>query len=260
MSAGPLPPAQVIAAIERGGPVPDGPGERYLGYGVLGVAFASGDLLALRRFPVASSGCGYTAVWHRQPNGAWTFYTDATSGQGCTSHFAPALDTVEVAPIRLEWDGPWSLTVGVDGGRAVSWRLTLAATWPTRLLSAAAAALPEAVWHDARGLGAIAAVARAALGTGPLRLSGHLPSGARFLSNPRRLWAVVGSRAAVHGVDLGAMTTPAARLALGEFQIPRVPLVASGPLFIEPPPATDATTAVARGRDESDRDPWPQAG
>jgi hypothetical protein len=32
----------------------------------------------------------------------------ATCDQGCTSHFAPALERVAVAPIRLEWDGPWA--------------------------------------------------------------------------------------------------------------------------------------------------------
>ncbi|MGE0363660.1 MAG: hypothetical protein AB7H93_12740 [Vicinamibacterales bacterium] len=257
MPARSVPPAAVIAAVERGGPVPPGPGDRYLGYGVLGVAFASGDLLALRRFPVASSGCGYTAVWHRRPDGAWTFYTDATCDQGCTSHFAPALERVAVVPIRLEWDGPWTLTVAVDGGRAVAWRMSLAAAWRTRLLSAVAAVVPEWLWRDRRGLSVIAATARAVLGTGPLRLSGRLPSGAGFLSNPRRLWAIAASRAAINGVDLGAMATTPPRLALGEFRIPRVPLLASGPLFIDPMPAS---TAAATIPDARDRDPSPRAG
>ncbi len=244
-------PAEVIAAVERGGSVPPGAGDRYLGYGVLGVAFASGDLLALRRFPVASSGCGYTAVWHRRADGAWTFYTDAACDQGCTSHFAPALERVAVVPIRLEWDGPWTLSVAVDGGRAVAWRMTMAAPWRTRLLTAVAAAVPEWLWRDRRGLSAIAATARAVLGTGPLRLAGRLPSGATFLSNPRRLWVIAASRAAIQGVDLGAMAPTPPRLALGEFLIPRVALLATGPLFIDPAPPATAAVPSPGARDRA---------
>jgi hypothetical protein len=127
----------------------------------------------------------------------------------------------------------------------------------TRLLTAAATAVPEWLWRDARGLSAIAAAARAVLGTGPLRLSGRLPSGARFRSNPRRLWAIAASRAAIHGVDLGAMVTTPPRLALGEFLIPRVALLASGPLFIDPLPVSTAAVPIL---DAPDRGPSRRAG
>lgn len=227
-------PAAVTASLERGGAAPPGPGERYAGYGILGVGFASGDLLALRRFPVASNGCGYTAVWHRSPEGGWTFHTDASCDQGCTTHFAPALERVAVSPIRLEWDGPWRLSISVDGGREVAWSVTLARRWRSRLATAAAGLVPDRLWVDPRALAAVAAAARLALGTGPLCLSGRLPSGARFYSNPRRIWDIVASRATIRGEDLGPMQRPGRGLALGDFLIPRRALLASGPLFIEP--------------------------
>ena len=230
-------PGEVAAGLERGQPLPSGPGERYLGYGILGVAFASGDLLALRRFPVASSGCGYTALWHRSPDGAWTFYTDATCDQGCTSHFAPALDRLAVAPIRLEWTDPWTLSIGVNGGRGIAWTVSVASSWQTRLLTALAAAAPAALWASPRGLALVAAIARGLLGTGRLKLAGRLPSGARYLSNPQRVWAIDASRAAIRGVDLGAMTRLRHPVALGDFAIPRCALLASGPLGITPPDA-----------------------
>jgi hypothetical protein len=53
--------------------LPDGQDERFNGYGVMGVPFVSGDLLALRRFPNTSIGDGYTSVWHRRPDGRWLF-------------------------------------------------------------------------------------------------------------------------------------------------------------------------------------------
>jgi hypothetical protein len=255
-------PADVIAALERGVPVPPGAGDRYAGYGILGVQFASGDLLALRRFPVASSGCGYTAVWHRSPGGAWTFHTDATCDQGCTSHFAPALERVAVSPIRLEWDGPWRLAISVDGGREISWRVTLAAPWQIRLVTTLAAAIPERWWTRPRALAAIAAGARTMLGTGPLRLTGRLPSGARYVSNPRRVWLIEASRASIRGVDLGEVTRLSQHVALGDFVIPRRALLASGPLFIEPavPARVPVPTAAAPSPDGRDRDRARRAG
>ena len=248
-------PAEVAAGLERGQPLPGGPGERYLGYGILGVAFASGDLLALRRFPVASSGCGYTALWHRSPDGAWTFYTDATCDQGCTSHFAPALDRLAVAPIRLEWTDPWTLSIGVNGGREIAWTVSVASSWRTRLLTALAAAAPAALWAGPRGLALVAAVMRGLLGTGRLRLAGRLPSGARYLSNPRRVWAIDASRASIRGADLGTMTRLRHPVALGDFAIPRCGLLASGPLGITPPDAgwPDRAADPAATRDRARR-------
>ena len=41
--------------------------ERFSGYGVMGLPFRSGHVLALRRFPVTSVGPGYTSVWWRDP-------------------------------------------------------------------------------------------------------------------------------------------------------------------------------------------------
>jgi hypothetical protein len=227
----------MAAAFERGVPLPRDGRERYAGYGILGVAFASGDLLALRRFPVASSGLGYTAVWHRAPDGAWTFHTDASCDQGCTRHFAPALARVAVHPIRVEWEGPWRLAIVVDGGREIAWSVALARTWRTRLLTATAARLPEAWWDSRPGLRAIGGAARVVLGAGRLRLSGRLPSGACYRSNPRRVWLVSASRAVIGGVDAGAMTRLGAQPGLGDFLIPRAPLLAGGPLVIDPPPS-----------------------
>ena len=56
-----------------------GPGsdERFSGYGVMGLPFSSGHVLAMRRFPVTSVGPGYTSVWLRRPSGAWSIYADA---------------------------------------------------------------------------------------------------------------------------------------------------------------------------------------
>jgi hypothetical protein len=103
-------PATIAAAVERGLPLPVGAGDRDSGYWVPGVAFESGDVLALRRFPATSPGPGYTSVWHRAPDGTWTFYSDAAPSHGCTESFAPGIRETIVAPIRS------------NGGARTAWR------------------------------------------------------------------------------------------------------------------------------------------
>lgn len=55
-------PRDLVAGMEARPLVPDGADDRYSGYAVYGVRFASGDILALRRFPATSVGPGYTSV------------------------------------------------------------------------------------------------------------------------------------------------------------------------------------------------------
>src|SRR3712207_8448539 len=69
-------PKELVDRLEQGAELPSGDEERFAGYGVMGVPFTSGDLLAMRRFPASSLGRGYTSVWHRDPRGRWAFYSD----------------------------------------------------------------------------------------------------------------------------------------------------------------------------------------
>ncbi len=231
-------PAELAAALERQTEVPDGPGERYAGYGVLGVRFQSGDVLAFRRFPVTSVGSGYTSVWHRRPDGRWTYYIDTPGGLGCAKHFAPALDRTVVTPIRAEWLAPRCLWVTLEGGRLLCWTMALASTSATTVLNGLGRALPARWWLEPRWLRMLASVAGVALGTGRLRLTGRTPAGSVFIANPKRIWAVTSSRATFEGHDLGRIERSADQPALGDFLIPRRPLFAIGAAFmVEAPPA-----------------------
>src|SRR5262249_43826239 len=58
----------------RAAPGGSGDAERFTGYGVMGLPFAGGHYLAFRCWPHSSIGPGYRAVWHRDPEGTWTFY------------------------------------------------------------------------------------------------------------------------------------------------------------------------------------------
>jgi hypothetical protein len=57
------------AETERHAELPTGAGKGFTGYGVMSLPFASGHVLALRRFPASYIGPAYTSVWHRDPAG-----------------------------------------------------------------------------------------------------------------------------------------------------------------------------------------------
>jgi hypothetical protein len=219
-------PADLAAELERGGTAFGGRGERFTGYAVPGVAFESGDVLALRRFPISAGGPAYTSVWHCSPAGRWTFYTDVAD-HGCAAYFAPALDEVIVAPIRIEWTGPRSVSIAVDGGRLMTWSLLMKSTPVTRIVSACLSFLSRGALSHPGLLAPIGLTARAVLRTGPIRLSGRTPSGTQFSGCPWSVWAVRSSRACIGGHDTGPERPLDRPLALGDFRIPRRPLFAA---------------------------------
>src|SRR5690349_17839611 len=101
---------------ERERRLPPGTDERFAGYGVFGVAFESGDVLALRRFPTSSlDAAGYSAVWRRDPRGSWSITTDGDAALGCPRYFGSQLDAAPRAPIAIRWTGPRAFTVSIEG-------------------------------------------------------------------------------------------------------------------------------------------------
>lgn len=212
-------PAHVIADLERRPAVPEGAGDRFSGYAVLGQTFVSGHVLALRRFPASSIGPGYTSVWHRDPGGAWTFYSTVVPEQGCSRYFGRAVTRDVVAEIAIEWLDATRFSVTVVD--ELVWTIELGESFAVRGLNAVARCVPESWWRAPRALRAMAAAARLLLGTGPLNLAGTTPNGQTFFANPRRLWLVSASRAAVVGRDLGAPGALPEQARLNDFLIPQ---------------------------------------
>ncbi len=119
-------PAEYGDEIEREPTLPAVPGERFSGYGVMGLPFRSGHILGLRRFSASSIGPGYRSVWHRAPSGRWTFYQDQPAELACTRYFGAAVEEVREGPIEIGWDGAAQLggqrrrrRAGVDPGARV---------------------------------------------------------------------------------------------------------------------------------------------
>jgi hypothetical protein len=208
-SHGPLPstPAGMAAVFERGVPLPAGPGDRYAGYAVLDLRFSSGDVLALRRFPTTSVGIGFTSVWHRGPDGVWTLYADVPSGQGCGRHFGALASHAVVAPMRIHWSDARALSIEVDSGQRLKWKVELASSAVTTAFNVAATVLPPSWWTNRRALKITQPLVDLGLWVGRLRLFDRLPDGVCVRVLPQALWAVDASRAVLAGRDFGPLKT-----------------------------------------------------
>lgn len=214
--------------------LPVGTDERFAGYGVMGLPFRSGHVLGLRRFPASSIGAGYTSVWHRSPNGDWTFFQDVRPELACPRYFGPLLRRAVQASIEIRWTHPDSFTVVVDGGQEMEWEVTLAAPAPIRAMNAMARLMPEAWWRNPFVLRAMGVMASGMLGIGRMRLAGIAPSGQAFVANPVIAWVIPSSRARIRGVDAGEPGPLPEQAHLGDFWIPQRGLFVVGRAYFEP--------------------------
>jgi hypothetical protein len=226
-------PRDLAAEIEAGASLPEGSSERFFGYSVLGLPFRSGHVLALRRFPASSIGPGYASVWHRDPEGDWTFYQSTLPRQACSRYFGELVKENFVQEISVEWTGPRSFKVSSDGERSFVWHVEVTPTTATRLMNALGRCLRRSWWQRPAVLSLMGTVARFALRTGKLRLVGRAPNGQTFLANPFAVWLVSESRATLDGADLGPTGPLPVQARLGEFLIPQRGMFAIGSAFME---------------------------
>jgi hypothetical protein len=223
----------LAARLDQTPEVPAGNEERFAGWGVMAVPFVSGDILAMRHFPASSLGHGYTSVWHRDPSGAWTFWTDQEPLEACPRYFGSALKHSVKCPITVRWTGPHTLEVEIPTAD-LRWTLELRSTASTLLMNGLGAITPERLWHSPRALDYMGKLAGHLLHAGRLCLSGHAPNGQSFLANPRRVWTVKASSASLGGRDLGAIGPVPEQAHLADFWIPQRGLFAIGTSYFEP--------------------------
>jgi hypothetical protein len=230
-----LEPRQFVSELEASPGLPSGSSERFAGYGVMGLPFQSGHLLAMRRFPASSVGPGYSSVWHRNPFGRWTFFQDAPPNVTCTRYFGAAVDEVVHAAIEIHWSAPSGLTVTVVGGEhRLDWRMTLTSSNATRLMNRLGSALPDSWWRSHTFLAVVSRLVPLMLHTGKLRLSGVTPNGQRFAVNPSLTWLISEAAAALDGSDLGPVGAAPTQGRLRDFRIPQRGIFALGRAFFDP--------------------------
>jgi hypothetical protein len=230
-------PAVLAAELERSVPAPPGDTEQFSGYGVMGAPFASGDVLAMRRFPSSSLGEGYSTVWHRTPEGDWTIYSDHDPMRTCPRYFGSALSRAVETPISVTWPAPAVMEVSVPAAE-LAWRVELADSATTRFLNALGGTMSDRMWRRPRVLAMMARLASRMLHSGRLGLSGHAPNGQTFIANPRIVWLIERSHATIAGRDLGELAALPEQVHLADFWIPQRGLFAFGRAFFEPLDAT----------------------
>jgi hypothetical protein len=198
----------------------------------MGAPFKSGHLLALRRFPASSVGPGYRSVWHRDPQGRWTFFQDVASDVACTRYFGAAVDEVVPATITIDWTAPRELSVTViGGGHQLEWRMTLTSSPATRLMNSLGSVLPE---RSQRSLAVMSRLIPPMLHTGEIRLGGLAPNGQQFTVNPSLTWLIADTTATLDGSDLGNSGPAPTQGKLGDFRIPQRGIFAIGRAFFDP--------------------------
>jgi len=242
-------PKELVDQLEQGAKLPRGNEERFAGYGVMGVPFTSGHLLAMRRFPASSLGEGYTSVWHRDPQRRWTFYSDVPPHLACPRYFGSAAAEAVFTEIEIAWRGPHDLTVSIEDDPGLDWRLSLTETPATRLINAVAGTMPDTLWRREAVLKPMERAAGLALRAGRLGLVGQVPNRQRFIANPTRIWAIQSSTARTGDGDLGEVGPLPVQARLGDFWIPQRGIFAIGRAFFEPlDPARHAiSTAISSG-------------
>jgi hypothetical protein len=223
-----------VYKLEQGAELPSGCAERFAGYGIMGVPFASGHVLAMRRFTAASIGPDYTSVWHRDPQGRWTFFVDVAPEMACPRYFGTAISELVVTKIEITWSSPRELTISIGESPRLAWHLSLQETAATRTMNTVGGVLPDALWRKEVVLGPMGKAASLMLRAGRLRLTGQAPNRQRFLANPMRIWAVKSSEATIGRQDLGDVRPLPEQTRLGDFWIPQRGIFAIGRAFFEP--------------------------
>ncbi|MCV6973478.1 hypothetical protein [Mycobacterium bourgelatii] len=216
----PVTPLEAVTAVLQNPALPAGDDERFVGYGVMGLPFANGHYLALRHFPKATFAPAYKSVWHRSPDGIWTFYATTPGAQSCARYFSSATpqDAVQ-CDIEVEWVSPWLVFVRIEG--LLDWQIDIRSTLSTRLMTAVGSRLPAGTWTNRMALGVLSGAAGLALNAGQLRLAGTAPNGQRFMIAPRQLWEVAHSRAILGGQDLGPVGPLPNQAKLASFRPPQ---------------------------------------
>ena len=225
--------AEDVARAEQAAVLPPGDEERFGGYGVMGLPFRSGHVLAMRRFPASSVGPAYTSIWHRDPDGRWAFWQDIAAEQACPRYFGAAVAETREVVIDLSWPASDTLRLAVPE-LDFDWSTTVRSTPVTRVFNGVGKVLPERLWKAKPMLAVMGKVAGTALGAGKVSLAGAAPNGQAFIANPLRVWVVSDATATLGEVDFGPIGALDEQAALGEFWLPQRGILAIGRAYFRP--------------------------
>ncbi len=223
-----------IESLQRSAVLPAGAGERFAGFSALGIAFASGDVLAVHGIVASSLGPPFAAVWHRAPSGAWRFYADVEPERSLarftTVDAAHAVTTFVV----LGWPGAETLRVSVPSA-GIDATLRLTESPLTRILAEVRGSDASPRRFSRGALRLLGWGARVLLGAGRVTLAGRTPTGHRIAVHPQHVWSVADVSATIEGRSLGRMTSTRPQVPLGSIWLPMRPLLVVTAFAVHPP-------------------------
>jgi len=174
--------------------------EHVKGWGVFGLPFDSGHVLALRVMPESSMD-PYRSLYHRDPLGNWALYVDGPKVCACSKYYGSACGLTGHTQIELVWTGPATLRVTLNQPH-LDWTLTATSDRRLDLINAVSAVLPLSSFRPSLLLRARERLAKA-LGLGELELSGFAANGDAQVLMPERIYFIEESTAVLDEVDLG---------------------------------------------------------
>ena len=222
----------LVSKLEKNITLQKGEEERFNGYGVMGLTFRSGHVLALRHFMSSSIGPGYRSVWHRNPYGEWTFYADTEPSRSCTRYFGEEVREAINEKIDIIWTGNDQFKVEIKN-IGFHWEVRLTATPATKFMNLAASMMPALWWKNERTLKLVSNVAGKILDVGRVSLSGYVPNRQHFIANPYKLWLVDSSSASLGKKDFGEPGPLNEQAHLRDFWIPQKGIFALGRAYFE---------------------------
>jgi hypothetical protein len=218
--------ARLGSLPEGSRPAPRRGYEHVKGWGVFGLPFNSGHVLALRVFPESDFGA-YRTIWHRDPEGNWSIHVDGPRlDTACPRYYGPACAYTGFSKIDLRWSGPASLHVSMETP-ALEWSFTASDTPALRALNTIGGWLPLGTWRPGPLL-RVREWVGGRLGMGHLTLSGTMPSGHWGILMPARMYFVNEATASLDGIDLGRPVRVKPNPMIGEVPMPARGVLAIG--------------------------------
>lgn len=226
------PESMIDRVIRTAASCPDSGFECFRGYGVMGLTFASGHVLALRYWSRSSIGLGYTSVWHRDPHEGWSFWSTQPPETSCNRYTGKSVRETRQIPITVTWSsGDRMRVVAPEVG--LDWVVDIGSTIMTRVMGGFLLRLPESVRTHPVFLRTMGPVGGKALGIGSFNMTGKMPNGQTFVAVPSAIWVVRQSSARIGDIDLGPIGPLSRQAALLDFLIPQRGIVAAGSAYFE---------------------------
>lgn len=196
------------------------------GYGIFGLPFSSGHVLALRVFP-ENDFSPYITIWHRDPAGSWAIHYDAVVAHvACPRYYGAASRVIAPAHIDVTWEGPDRLRVRMDRP-ALEWTVEARETPVLRVMNAMSRRLPFWTWKY-EALRIPREWMAWTLGLGRIKLAGVMPSGHFGVLMPQRMYFIERSDAVLDGENLGRAARVRPNPRIGEVPLPARGVLAVG--------------------------------